>query len=112
MPGVTMLLVMFLPETPRWLIAHDKADEGLAILAKYHGNGDVNNPVVQLQYHEILEQHHMYTTDNAWWDYRELFNTRAARYRLCMVIGMSFFGQWSGNNVISYFMVCLLSRLV
>jgi MFS family permease len=42
--------------------------------------------------------------DNHWWDFRELGNTRAARYRLGMVIGMAFFGQWSGNNVVSYFM--------
>ncbi|KAI9150195.1 Lactose permease [Paramyrothecium foliicola] len=103
-PAVVMALVLFLPETPRWLIAHDKADEGLAVLAKYHGDGDVSNPIVQLQYHEIREQHELYSNDNAWWDYRELVNTRAARYRLAMVIGMSFFGQWSGNNVISYFM--------
>lgn len=38
-------------------------------------------------------------------DYRELLNTKAARYRSYMVIMMSFFGQWSGNNVVSYFMV-------
>lgn len=41
-------------------------------------------------------------------DHRELLNTRAARYRSYMVIMMAFFGQWSGNNVVSYFMVCLL----
>ena len=46
----------------------------------------------------------LYRDDNPWWDFRELFNTRAARYRLAMVILMSFFGQWSGNNVVSYFM--------
>ena len=40
-------------------------------------------------------------------DYRELLNTPAARYRTYMVIMMAFFGQWSGNNVVSYFMVRL-----
>ncbi|KEY69461.1 hypothetical protein S7711_02002 [Stachybotrys chartarum IBT 7711] len=103
-PGVVMCLVMFLPETPRWLILHDRTEEGLATLARYHGDGDQTHPIVQLQYHEILEQHQLFDSKNPWWDYRELFNTRAARYRLSMVIGMAFFGQWSGNNVISYFM--------
>lgn len=42
--------------------------------------------------------------DNPWWEFRELFNTKAARYRLYMVIAMAFFGQWSGNNVVNYFM--------
>ncbi|KAH7322999.1 lactose permease [Stachybotrys elegans] len=107
-PAIVMVTIPFLPETPRWLIAHDRTEDGLAVLAKYHGEGDPNHPIVQLQYREILEQHNMYKSENAWWDYRELFNTRAARYRLAMVICMAFFGQWSGNNVISYFMPVMI----
>jgi hypothetical protein len=88
------------------LIHNDRADEALAIFAKYHGEGDPNSPLVQLQYREIVEDFQQCHDPNPFWDYRELFNTRAARYRLAMVIGMAFFGQWSGNNVVSYFMVC------
>jgi hypothetical protein len=105
LPSVVMVLILFFPESPRWLIAHDRREEALAIFAKYHGDGDEHSPVVQLQYHEIIEQLHLTRDENPWWDFRELVNTRGARYRLYMVIGMSFFGQWSGNNVVSYFMV-------
>ncbi|KAH7124764.1 lactose permease [Dactylonectria macrodidyma] len=104
MPGIAMVVILFFPESPRWLIAKDRTDEALQVLAKYHGDGNVDSPIVQLQYREIIEQNNMYRSENPWWDYRELVNTRAARYRLGMVIGMSFFGQWSGNNVVSYFM--------
>ncbi|KAG9256759.1 lactose permease [Emericellopsis atlantica] len=104
MPAVVMLVVMFFPESPRWLIAKDRTEEALQILAKYHGDGNVNHALVQLQYHEIIEQRNMYRDENPWWDFRELFNTPGARYRTYMVIMMSFFGQWSGNNVVSYFM--------
>ncbi|KAM0807455.1 putative General substrate transporter [Seiridium cardinale] len=104
MPAVVMCLIMFFPESPRWLIHKDRAEEALAIFAKYHGDGDENSPLVQLQYREIVEETQVLRNDNPWWDYQELVNTRAARYRLAMVIGMSFFGQWSGNNVVSYFM--------
>ncbi|KAI1258324.1 hypothetical protein MGN70_001373 [Eutypa lata] len=89
---------------PRWLIHHDRAEEALAIFAKYHGDGDPNSPLVQLQYQEIVEEYQLCRNDNPWWDFRELGNTKAARYRLAMVICMAFFGQWSGNNVVSYFM--------
>lgn len=108
-----MVLILFFPESPRWLIAHDRREEALAIFAKYHGEGDENSPVVQLQYHEVIDNLHATKDDNPWWDFRELVNTRGARYRLYMVIGMSFFGQWSGNNVVSYFMVsCSICCLV
>ncbi|KAI1185023.1 lactose permease [Nemania serpens] len=105
-PTVVLACILFMPESPRWLIHHDRnrADEALAIFAKYHGDGDLDSPVVKLQYHEIVEDYQVCKDDNPWWDYRELVNTRAARYRLAMVIGMSFFGQWSGNNVVSYFL--------
>lgn len=105
MPSVAMTLILFFPETPRWLISKDRTEEALDVLAKYHGDGDRNSPIVQLQHREIIEQAEKYRNENPWWDYREIGNTRAARYRLAMVIGMAFFGQWSGNNVVSYFMV-------
>ncbi|KAH8666862.1 general substrate transporter [Xylariales sp. PMI_506] len=104
LPTISMALILFFPESPRWLIHHDRAEEGLAIMAKYHGDGDAGSPLVQLQYREILEEAQATRDENPWWDYRELVNTRGARYRLMMVILMSFFGQWSGNNVVSYFM--------
>jgi hypothetical protein len=77
-------------------------------MAKYHGNGNPSSPIVQLQLHEITEDFARSRNDNAWWDFRELGNTRAARYRLAMVIAMAFFGQWSGNNVVSYFMPAMV----
>ncbi|RDW75472.1 putative lactose permease [Coleophoma cylindrospora] len=109
-PGVVMVMIMFFPESPRWLIAHDRQEEGLAVLTKYHGDGDESSPLVQLQYHEIREQLTLFRDENPWWDFRELVNTPGARYRLYMVIGMSFFGQWSGNNVVSYFMPSMIEN--
>ncbi|KAI9847951.1 MAG: hypothetical protein M1837_001468 [Sclerophora amabilis] len=112
LPSVVMIFILFFPESPRWLIAHDRPEEALAVMAKYHGDGDDQSHIVQLQYREIIEQMKLYKassaffspSENAWYDFKELGNTRPARYRLFMVVAMSFFGQWSGNNVVSYFM--------
>ena len=103
-PAIVMALIMFFPESPRWLISKDRNEEALAIMAKYHGDGNPNAPLVQLQVQQITDDFAATHNDNPWWDFRELVNTKAARYRLYMVIAMSFFGQWSGNNVVSYFM--------
>lgn len=48
MPSIIMVLILFFPESPRWLIAKDRREEALAVLAKYHGDGDENSPIVQL----------------------------------------------------------------
>lgn len=104
MPAVIMTMILFFPESPRWLMSKDRAEDALAVLAKYHGDGDVNAPIVQLQYREILEDRTNNPSDDRWWDFRELFRNRQAIYRTILVVLMSFFGQWSGNNVISYFM--------
>lgn len=89
---------------PRWLVMKDRREEAVQVLAKYHGEGDPNAPIVRLQIDEIVEDMAVTRNDNPWWDFKELVHTRAARYRLYMVIAMAFFGQWSGNNVVSYFM--------
>jgi MFS family permease len=110
MPSIVMAFIMFFPESPRWLLSKDRREEAIAIMAKYHGNGDENSPLVQLQLREITDDYSQARNDNPWWEFRELFNTRAARYRLAMVICMAFFGQWSGNNVVSYFLPTMVKQ--
>jgi len=94
MPAIVMCLVLFFPESPRWLIMKDRRDEAVTVLAKYHGEGNPQAPIVELQVREIVADMSVTRNDNPWWDFKELFHTGAARYRLYMVILMSFFGQW------------------
>ncbi|KAL1589451.1 hypothetical protein WHR41_01848 [Cladosporium halotolerans] len=108
MPLIVIVLIILFPESPRWLVAHDRNEEAIKILAKYHADGDEHAPIVRLQYEEIREDLAETADKTAWWDYRGLANTRGRRYRLSMVIAMAFFGQWSGNNVVSYFMTEIL----
>lgn len=85
-PGIVAVLVLFLPESPRWLIAHGRSEEAMAVLAKYHGE----SPVVQAEYLDMQQQisSESGSSDKVWWDYRDFVNTRAARYRLGLVGGL------------------------
>ncbi|KAA8643486.1 putative MFS lactose permease [Aspergillus tanneri] len=101
--GMVLLFCFTLPESPRWLISQDQHEAALQVLAEYHGEGDRNAPIVQLEYREMMEDISKTGADKRWWDYRELFNCRETQYRSMLVIFMAFFGQWSGNGPVSYY---------
>ncbi|ORY68655.1 general substrate transporter [Pseudomassariella vexata] len=106
--GFVALGAFWLPESPRWLVSQDKHDQAAQILAKYHGEGSVDHPLVQLQIKEMVNQISAEASDKKWWDYHELWNTRSARRRLICVLGMAIGGQISGNQVSgSYFPAAL-----
>jgi MFS family permease len=44
-------------------------------------------------------------------DYRKLFNTRSARLRSYLIIAISWFGQFSGNNISSFYMPQMLTAV-
>ncbi|KAF8708412.1 General substrate transporter, partial [Rhizoctonia solani] len=96
---VVILAVWFLPESPRWLMANERDEEARAFLVRYHGGGDVNSPLVELEWHEFKEGIEVDGADKRWWDYSALFKTRSARWRSLMVLLMGVFGQFSGNGL-------------
>ncbi|KAF8761349.1 General substrate transporter [Rhizoctonia solani] len=96
---VVILAVWFLPESPRWLMANERDEEARAFLVRYHGGGDANSPLVELEWHEFKEGIEVDGADKRWWDYSALFKTRSARWRSLMVLLMGVFGQFSGNGL-------------
>jgi hypothetical protein len=44
----------FLPESPRWLVAKDRHEEALQVLAKLHAGGDTNDLYVKAELGEIV----------------------------------------------------------
>ena len=47
------MLVLFGPESPRWLISKGRDAQGLNTLAYYHADGDIYDPLVQYEFNEI-----------------------------------------------------------
>jgi len=103
-PSVIQLAaIWFIPESPRWLIAKERNEEALAILAKYHANGDANNATVQFEYAEIKETLRLEFQYQKTSSYLDFFKTKGNRYRLMLLASLGLFSQWSGNGLVSYY---------
>ena len=107
-PGLIIIFVFLIPESPRWLFVNNKREKAVTMLTKWHGNGNPNSAWVQLQ---LLEYETFLNTNGAdkrWWDYSALFKTRASRYRIACNCCFSIFCQWAGNGVLTYFLPAVL----
>ncbi|KAG8977218.1 hypothetical protein FRC05_002218 [Tulasnella sp. 425] len=105
-----IMFVWFLPESPRYMYQNGRKEEAYAFLTKYHGNGDRNNPIVQLEIDEFDDAIKQNGSDKRWWDYSDLVKTKNARWRSLMVFLMGLFGQMSGNGL-GYFNVDIYKSL-
>ncbi|OOQ81876.1 putative MFS sugar transporter [Penicillium brasilianum] len=105
---VQIATVMFLPESPRYLISKDRYDDAFDILTKYHAEGDRNSVIVKAELAQIdrtikleLEE-----SKQSWWD---MFRTAGMRRRLFISAFLGLFTQWSGNTLITYYLSDILN---
>ncbi|KAF2807562.1 sugar transporter [Mytilinidion resinicola] len=112
-PGLVSIAILFFPESPRWLVAKDRHEEARAFLVKYHANGDPDHPIVKLEMQEMIEslRDDGVTEWKNFFDLRVLFKTPARRYRTMLNLTFAWFGQFSGNNVISYYLPYLIANV-
>ncbi|KAJ5698573.1 hypothetical protein N7462_000578 [Penicillium macrosclerotiorum] len=108
-PTASLHLTMyFLPESPRWLAQRDDHEGALRALARMHSDGDINNAFVQAELLEIeskiqWEKQHPPPT------YLEMLFGRDRR-RTWLGIGVQFWQQVTGVNVIMYYAVFLFQQ--
>lgn len=82
-------------------MAHERHEEALNILAKYHANGDANNATVQFEYNEIKDTIALEYQAQKTGSYLDFIRTRGNRYRLMLLISLGIISQYSGNALIS-----------
>lgn len=106
-PVVVIAATFDMPESPRFLMKKGKTEEAIAILAKYHANGEVEDELVQ---YEILEIQNALEAENAnkQVSYFDFFRTGANRRRLFVICVISIGTNWLGNGVVSYYLAPIL----
>ncbi|CAN6598810.1 hexose transporter Hxt13p [Trichomonascus vanleenenianus] len=105
---VQMIGLYFMPESPRWYVATDQPEKALDILVKYHGNGDRNDPVVDIEFEEIVQTLALEKTSNNV-SLKSVFRTRGNWWRLFCLTWAGMCYQLSGNGLVSYYLNSMLT---
>jgi hypothetical protein len=84
-------------------------EEAWDVITAYHGEGNRDNAYVILQIRDYEEAINLEGSDKRAWDFRELANSKPARWRLLCVTIAAFFSQWSQAGVTTYYIGGLLA---
>lgn len=112
-PGIVCIFGWLIPESPRWLVGKGRIEDARKMIAKYHCNGNINDPLVEFEVAEIAETFATVSLESTWkvLDPRPMLRKRSDRYRAMLVVIMAFYGQFSGNNVCSYYLPTMLTNV-
>lgn len=101
-PGVILFVgLFFFPKSPRWLASKDRWEEAIQVLARLHGNGDINHPKVLAEYREIEEALRI-EREQANSSYQVLLEPRMFK-RVILGISLQMWSQLCGMNVMMYY---------
>ncbi|ORX56496.1 general substrate transporter [Piromyces finnis] len=103
-----LLLVWFLPETPRFLLLKNKEDQALKTLAKIRGQGDCHPSVVE-EFNEMNARLKQELSEGIC-SWKELVQTKNIFYRVVIVSILQLLHMLVGVNAIGYYSTQIYSK--
>jgi MFS family permease len=110
-PSLLLLIGLWVPESPRWLVMNGRSSEAYAIMRRLHGNSEspedhdmITTEVTAIEAQIEIDSHY----DISWLG---LVKRPSMRRRLLLGMFMMFFQQSTGQNVLYGFQVNVLSQL-
>lgn len=111
LPSLIQIGTAFMiPESPRWLVSKDRQEEALEILIKYHAEGDASDPLPHAEFAEIKKALEI-ENESRKRGWLELMQSPAMRRRALVSGFLGVFCQFSGNNLISQYLVPILDMI-
>ena len=97
--AIVAVLMYWRPESPRWLVQHDKQELALKVLADLHANGDTSSNLVRAELEEIRVVVSLEQSPDAP-SYANLLFGRDYRRRSALAMGLQCMQQLSGANIV------------
>ncbi|KAF7298823.1 Hexose transporter protein [Mycena indigotica] len=105
-----ILILPFIPESPRWLAYHGRTEEALKVVALTHADGDVSDPVVLTQYKEIIDTLEFEKSLPRPLSLKQMVKTPSARKRVVLCTSVAVFSTVAGNVIVSYYLGQMLDN--
>ncbi|EIW57527.1 MFS general substrate transporter [Trametes versicolor FP-101664 SS1] len=108
-PLIQVCLIWIVPESPRFLVAKGLEGQAAAALARFHSmTGDERDPLIVFEMAQIRHALKMEKEVVSKTSFTTLFATPGNRKRMCIIIALAVFSQWSGNGLVSYYINLVL----
>ncbi|CAP96118.1 putative quinate permease [Penicillium chrysogenum] len=104
--GLMCLMIPFVPETPRYLINHGKAEQGLKNLCRLR-QLPPDHPYIQIEYREIQAQvqfeQENFQGHNYWVVVKDIFGNRSNLQRFILAVLLFIFHKLTGTDSLNYY---------
>ncbi|KXS98241.1 hypothetical protein AC578_6274 [Pseudocercospora eumusae] len=109
LPLVALPGLILAPESPRWLVSVDRVEEAREMLASFHGRENLE--LINYELLEITAALQAEKNAEKAASYVDMIRTKGNRHRLFITITISFFSQWAGQGVVSYYLPLVLDSV-